>query len=156
MTVVAEEASFPRVRPARTSDLLHVYRLERQCFDQPWPFTAFETHVEAPGFLVAVADGQLVGYVVGALQDSFPGPTGHIKDLAVHPEYRRRGVARQLLSRSLRRLDAAGARRAILEVRESNDAAISLYYSVGFHPSRRREGYYADGEDAIVMSRPLD
>lgn len=156
MTVIAQEASPPRVRPARTTDLLYIYRLERKCFEQPWPFSAFETHVDAPGFLVAVADGQLVGFVVGAIQNGFPGPGGHIKDLAVHPQYRRQGVARHLLMQSLQRLQDAGAGRAVLEVRESNAAAISLYQSVGFHPSRRRTGYYADGEDAIVMSRPFD
>lgn len=155
MTVAARDASPPRIRPARTADLLDIFRLERRCFEQPWPFTAFESHLDAAAFLVAIADGRVVGYVVGAVQSGFPGPTGHIKDLAVHPNYRRRGIARHLLSEALAHLYSAGAIRSMLEVRASNEPAISLYRSVGFLPTRRRPGYYDDGETAIVMTREL-
>ena len=155
MTVTARAAPPPNVRPVRTTDLLSVYRLERRCFDHPWPFSAFESHVDAPGFLVATVDGRLAGYVVGSVEDSFPGPRGHIKDLAVHPDYRRRGIARRLLSESLRRLRAEGAIGAMLEVRPSNESAIALYRTVGFEAMRIREHYYQDGEAALVMSRSL-
>lgn len=155
MTVTAEAVSPPHVRPARTADLLTIYRLEQQCFDQPWPFTAFESHVDAPGFLVAIVDGRLAGYVVGAVEDGFPGPRGHIKDLAIHPDFRRCGIGRHLLSQSLTRLREAGAISAVLEVRPSNKAAVGLYRSLGFEPSHRRPGYYRDGEAALVMRRPL-
>lgn len=155
MTVAARTVVPPRIRPVNVDDLLDITRLERECFDEPWSFTAFESHVDAVGFLVAIVDGRLVGYVVGSVHAGFPGPYGHIKDLAVHPAYRRRGIAKYLLTESLDRLATHGAGRAILEVRASNDAAKSLYRSVDFQPTRRRPGYYADGETAVVMARSL-
>ena len=155
MTVTARDAIPPRIRPARTEDLLDICRLERRCFDQPWPFSAFESHVEAAGFLVAIHDGRLAGYVVSSVHSGFPGAYGHVKDLAVHPAYRRRGIARYLLTESLDRLTQHGALRAVLEVRVSNTAAISLYESLGFQSARRRPGYYEDGETALVMTRRL-
>ncbi len=141
----------PRIRPAGTSDLLDVYRIERQSFPQPWPFEAFQRHIEAPAFFVAEVDTELVGYVVGDIAPGFPGRVGHIKDLAVHPAYRRRGVARKLLERALTQLEDHGVVRTSLEVRESNDAAIALYRSLGFEPWRTRPRYYPDGEAAIIM-----
>lgn len=156
MTVTASIASFPHVRPARSTDLLSVYRLERRCFEQPWPFAAFESQIDEPGFLVAIVDGRVAGYVVGSVHEGFPGPQGHIKDLAVHPDYRRQGIARHLLSRSLGRLRDAGAIGVMLEVRPSNEAAIDLYRSAGFERMGHRPGYYQDGEAAVVMRRSLD
>lgn len=141
------------IRPARRADLLDVFQLEKQCFPQPWPYAAFERHIEAVAFLIAAGPNGIVGYVVGDLTEGFPGSVGHIKDLAVHPDYRRRGIARELLTRALFLLDQEGAVRAELEVRKSNDAARALYREFGFEPYSEREGYYADGEDAILMHR---
>ena len=136
-------------------ELLSVYRLEQQCFPQPWPYTAFEHHLDAPAFLVAKANGRVIAYVVGDLVDGFPGPVGHIKDLAVYPDHRRRGIASMLLSRALFLLEEEGAVRAELEVRQNNDGARTLYDAFGFSKRGIRPGYYADGEDAIVMNRPF-
>lgn len=144
------------IEPAARTDLLTVYRIEQECFPQPWPYAAFEHHLEAEAFLLARQTGTIVGYVVGDLVDGFPGPVGHVKDLAVHPEYRRRGIARRLLARALVDLDDAGAVRAELEVRRSNDAARALYDEFGFERRGLRSGYYTDGEDAIVMTRTFE
>lgn len=157
MTTTADAHSpRPRIRPARPGDLLHVHQLERRCFPQPWPFEAFGRHLDAPAFLVAEVDGHIVGYVVGDRAPGFPGPVGHIKDVAVHPEYRRQGIARDLLSSALQRLAEDGVVRTNLEVRAGNEAAISLYRSLGFTPWRTREGYYPDGEAALVMTHQFD
>jgi ribosomal-protein-alanine N-acetyltransferase len=74
-----------------------------------------------------------------------------VKDLAVHPEARRAGVGSRLLDRALAALAARGAAVVKLEVRASNDVALSLYRETGFEPMRRIRGYYEDGEDALVM-----
>ena len=154
-TATAGSPDHPTIRPAQPPDLLAVFRLERQCFPQPWPFEAFHQHLDATAFLVAVADGRVVGYVVGSVEAGFPAPVGHVKDLAVHPAYRRQGIAQELLARALARFVADGAVRANLEVRTSNDAAIALYRESGFSSERIRPGYYADGEAAVVMTRSL-
>jgi ribosomal-protein-alanine N-acetyltransferase len=147
----ADEAGGVTLRPAERADLLSVYRIERECFPQPWPFSAFESFLDEPGFLVAVDDGIVVGYVVADVTPNFGRDIGHVKDLAVHPEARGDGLGHRLLARALNVLVAGGATVVKLEVRESNDVARGLYCDVGFEPARRVPGYYEDGEDALVM-----
>jgi len=139
------------IRDAEESDLGSVVRIERDAFDQPWPYTAFERFVGEPGFLVATSDGAVVGYVVGDVTPNFGRDIGHVKDLAVAEPARRRGVGRSLLVQSLAALAVDGAEVVKLEVRESNDAARTLYRDTGFEIARRVPRYYRDGEDALVM-----
>lgn len=141
------------IRQAEQADLLDVYRLERSTFPQPWPFSAFESFLGERGFLVAhVADAPgIVGYVVSDTTPNYGRDIGHVKDLAVHPDARGQGLGRTLLHRALEMLLLDGAALVKLEVRATNDAAISLYRSEGFEPLRRIPRYYADGEDAFVM-----
>jgi ribosomal-protein-alanine N-acetyltransferase len=150
-TRTADQAGDVTLRPAERADLLSVYRIERTCFPQPWPFSAFESFLDEPGFLVAVDGGIVVGYVIADVTPNFGRDIGHVKDLAVHPDARGRGLGRHLLDRALGVLVADGATVVKLEVRESNEVATSLYRDVGFEPARRVTGYYEDGEDALVM-----
>ena len=150
-TRTADEADGVTLRPVERGDLLSVYRIERTCFPQPWPFSAFESFLDEPGFLVAVDEGIVVGYVVADVTPNYGRDIGHVKDLAVHPDARGHGLGRRLLARALGVVVAAGATVVKLEVRDSNDVARSLYRDVGFEPARRVPGYYEDGEDALVM-----
>lgn len=78
----------------------------------------------------------------------------HINNLAVHPDWRRQGVARQVLDVVLREARAAGAHDATLEVRRSNRAALKLYEGLGFAAEGVRRGYYTHpDEDALVLWR---
>jgi len=78
----------------------------------------------------------------------------HIHTVAVRPAWRRRGVARALMIGVLRAAAAEGARRATLEVRRSNDAALRLYAGLGFEPRGIRPGYYTRPvEDAVILWR---
>lgn len=72
----------------------------------------------------------------------------HVLAMAVLPAWRGRGVASALLRAAL-----SGARAAYLEVRESNAAGRGFYARHGFEVAGRRRGYYADGEDALLMTR---
>ena len=141
------------IRQAEQADLLEVYRIERSTFPQPWPFSAFESFVGERGFLVATPRDapSVVGYVVSDTTPNYGRDIGHVKDLAIHPDARQQGLGRDLLRRALGALSAAGAALVKLEVRASNDAALSLYRSEGFEPLRRIPRYYEDGEDAYVM-----
>ncbi|MFB6101531.1 MAG: GNAT family N-acetyltransferase [Haloplanus sp.] len=158
------------IRGAEQADLQSVVRIERVSFGQPWPYTAFERFLGEAGFLVATRstggrptadasaastpaepDGDVVGYVVGDVTPNFGRDLGHVKDLAVDPSSRRRGIGRSLLDQSLVALTVDGAELVKLEVRESNDAAQALYRDVGFETARRIPRYYRDGEDALVM-----
>jgi ribosomal-protein-alanine N-acetyltransferase len=80
----------------------------------------------------------------------------HLTDLGVTAPARRRGIARALVSELRREGERRGARVVLLEVRESNAAAISLYLVLGFQELDRRARYYSDtDEDAVVMQLPL-
>ena len=74
-----------------------------------------------------------------------------ILTLAVAPEARRRGVARQLLNRAMGGARASGAGSMVLEVGAGNEAAQALYGAAGFERAGLRRRYYAWGEDALIM-----
>lgn len=145
----------PRIRPAERADLLDVLGIERASFPDPWPYAAFESSLDEAAFLVACAgndETEVLGYVVASLVPNHGRAIGHVRDLAVRPEARGRGVGRLLLDGGLAHLRADGAAVVKLEVRESNAPARSLYRDLGFAPARRLPRYYGDGEDALVMT----
>jgi ribosomal-protein-alanine N-acetyltransferase len=154
------------IRRATRADLLEVFRIEQAAFPEPWPFAAFERYLDVPGFLVAVdesraggtesgvVDGGVVGYVVATPIPNHGRALGHVKDIAVHPEHRGRGVGSSLLDAALSVLSGE-ASSVKLEVRPSNDAARSLYDEFGFEVLKAVPSYYADGEDALVLVRDL-
>lgn len=77
-------------------------------------------------------------------------------NLATHPDFRRQGVAKLLLSNALERALRERARLVLLEVRRSNQAAIALYRAHGFSVCHVRRAYYADNEDALEMMLAID
>ncbi|MFB6121534.1 MAG: GNAT family N-acetyltransferase [Halobacteriaceae archaeon] len=164
MTVPDGRVADVSVRQAVRADLFEVYRIEKDSFPQPWPFSAFERFLGEPGFLVATDDEAsgdgpvqrtVLGYVVADCVRNHGQPFGHVKDIAVHPQRRGEGVGAALLARALDALRRQGATTAKLEVRPSNEAARSLYADFGFDRLRTVPGYYDDGEDALVYVRPL-
>jgi ribosomal-protein-alanine N-acetyltransferase len=138
-------------RPARPADLDAIARIEVDSFGDPWPAEAFRTYLGGC-FLVAEEAGAILGYLVARTA----GDEAEVLDVAVTPAARGRGIGRALLAEALRRLRARGARRAYLEVRESNAAARRLYQSLGFAAVGRRRGYYRQPtEDALVLARDV-
>lgn len=133
------------------ADLPDVLVIERASFTMPWSRGAFLYEMEQNQVArcwVGREDGRIVGYIcLWEVADEV-----HVTNVAVHPEARRRGVARALLGSVFARARAAGGRMVLLEVRPSNAEAITLYESFGFRVVGRRRGYYYDtGEDALVM-----
>ncbi|KOX93532.1 alanine acetyltransferase [Haloarcula rubripromontorii] len=165
MTTVApdgpETPGAPAVRRAVRADLIEVHRVEQASFPQPWPFSALESYLGEPGFLVAETgndDGDppaVAGYVIADTVPNHGTPLGHIKDLAVRPSYRRQGVASALLTRALEVIGETGAGSVKLEVRADNDGARKLYRRFGFEHRKTIPNYYSNGEDALVMVRLL-
>ena len=75
-------------------------------------------------------------------------------NLAVHPDYRRRGIARKLVLELIEQLKTQGSHILILEVRASNDPAIALYTDLGFTQVGRRPNYYfKPKEDALILRK---
>ena len=102
--------------------------------------------VRADQNLAARIDDRLVGYLVCSRYDQ----VWHLMNVAVAPEHRRAGVARQLIGRLFE--EAGDGLPFTLEVRVSNREAIVMYERFGFRSAGRRRGYYHDnGEDAVIM-----
>jgi [ribosomal protein S18]-alanine N-acetyltransferase len=162
MTVLASKPL--HIRRALRSDLGGMLRIEQASFSDPWTVDSLTTalSLERMQVLVAESVGEgngagdatdgLLGYVVALVV----GPEAEIADLAVAPEARRRGIGRALLDRVLGELGGAGVRGVYLEVRESNQAARTLYEASGFESIGRRRGYYRHPvEDALVLRREI-
>lgn len=137
--------------PMAVSDLDQVLDIERASFPTPWTRAAFCYEIEQNKVARCTAmwaRGGVVGYL--CLWEI--GHEIHITNLAVHPEWRRRGIARALLESILAEGRARGVLLAFLEVRPTNVEALGLYESLGFRVIGQRKGYYFDtGEDAMVM-----
>jgi ribosomal-protein-alanine N-acetyltransferase len=90
--------------------------------------------------------------VVGVITGWVVVDEWHIFNLVVSPEYKRRGIGEQLLRSGARAANMRGATRAVLEVRESNEAARRLYLKLGFVVLGRRRDYYREPlEDALTQ-----
>ena len=139
------------IRRMEQKDLDAVTAIEQATFARPWSRDSFRRELEqnvAARYLVAEADGQVVGYA-GAwviLDES------HITNIAVAEAYRGRGIGKQLTGALLQYLSNLGACYATLEVRVSNERAQHLYKGLGFVSVGKRKKYYEDnGEDAFLM-----
>ena len=139
------------VRDVRNVDLDAVAELERLSFPVPWKREFFASEVGAPhrfNRVVRTPNGLLAGYVFCA----FAGGEIHVNKIAVDPSWRRRGVARLLMQEVFDLGGRIAAEEIYLEVRPSNAPARNFYVGLGFRDMGRRVEYYADGEDALVMS----
>ena len=142
-----------RIVPMNADHLDEVAVLEGCCFSAPWSrnMLAEELDNALSAFLVALdGDGKVVGYAgLQVILDE-----GYITNVAVRPEWRRRGVAGKLLQVFLDFAQAHKLAFLTLEVRESNYGAIALYGSRGFRSVGRRRNYYEHPrEDAVIMTR---
>lgn len=140
--------------PMREEHLDQVYRIEKVSFPTPWSRASFlgELKNDFARYLVAAKDERVLGYAgMWLILDE-----AHVTNLAVHPDYRGRGVGRALMAGLMWLAVCLGAVRMTLEVRVSNEAAIGLYKRLGFRQEGRRRGYYSDtGEDALIMWKNL-
>ena len=143
-----------RIRRATNADAASLAEIERRCFTDPWSTAGIvETiqHGTTIGLVVECGEG-----VIGYLMARISGEEGEILNLAVLPKSRRKGIARCLLEEALGSIAAAGVLEVYLEVRQSNDPALSLYQAHGFRPVGLRPDYYRDPrEDALVLRAPL-
>ena len=135
-------------------DIQDIVELEAVSFTNPWPREMLARELAestvARLYAARTAEGRLVGFCLcWLIVDEL-----HINTIAVAPAARRRGLARRLVRRVLADAAAAGARRATLEVRRSNTAAIALYQQLGFSVCAVRPRYYTKpDEDALILWR---
>ena len=140
------------IRKMTMDDIEQVIAIDRVSFSLPWPERSFRfelTDNPASRCWVAELDGKLVGMIVAWLMVD----EVHVATLATHPDFRRQGIAKKLLSHALRHLREEGAQSSFLEVRTSNFAAQEMYRKFGYEESGVRPRYYKDNdEDALLMT----
>jgi ribosomal-protein-alanine N-acetyltransferase len=143
-----------QLRDMVSADLFKVADLERRLFSDPWSIDSFRGALRSQNqvFLVCDDDGTIAGYC-GMLM--VPGE-GQILNVAVDENYRRRGLATEMMNSMVDIGTTNEVFLYTLEVRESNAPALALYKSLGFVPTGRRKGYYKNPEeDAILMDLDL-
>ena len=138
--------------PMDRSHLSGVADLEKLCFTTPWNEAMLEEELynDTASFIVAQGEnGEVLGYAgLHVILDE-----GYIDNVAVRPEYRRQGIADQLLD-VFCRFGESPLRFLTLEVRPSNTSAVALYEKHGFKEAGRRKNYYTDPtEDALLLTK---
>ena len=140
------------VRRMSVEDVPAAHDIDVSSFTLPWPERSLRFEVTdnpAARCWVAELDGCLVGMLIlWMIVDE-----AHIATVATHPDYRRQGIASNVLVEALKSAYVEGARSALLEVRAGNQAAQEMYRKFGFEVVGRRERYYKDNhEDAVLMT----
>ena len=138
--------------PGSKADIDAVVALEHESFTNPWSRDTLVwelTHSDVTRvYLLRDMEDRAIAFCIAwVIFDEL-----HINTLAVSPALRRRGLATFLLRAVMADAARDGARRATLEVRESNAAALELYARLGFRVTARRRDYYANPvEDALIL-----
>lgn len=129
-----------------------VAALEKLCFPDPWSERSVASELDNPLslWLVATEGERVLGYVgsQSVLDEA------DMMNVAVHPDARRRGLARSLVEALIEQLKDREVRMLTLEVRASNEPAKALYETMGFTQVGRRKNYYlAPREDALILRK---
>ena len=129
-----------------------VAALEKLCFADPWSENSVSSELnnDLALWLVAMNDETVVGYIGS---QTVAGETD-VMNIAVHPDWRRRGIAQSLIECLVVELKNRGSEALMLEVRVSNAPAIALYEKLGFRQVGRRPNYYRNPkEDALILRK---
>lgn len=147
------------LRGFKERDLERILEIEKASFPDPWGADVFIRHyrINPDGFLVAVEDGEVVGYAVARMETTFEVTKlrvrrrCHLVNLAVAPKSRNRGIGSRLLKETIKHARSRGAREVYLEVRAKNVLARRFYKKRGFMDKGYRKGYYG-ADDAVIMT----
>lgn len=124
--------------------------VEKECLDTAWSEEQIKNIPENAFYIGAFEDNKICGiasvYIIAG--------EGQIMNLAVSPNYRRRGIALGLMNEIISKAEENGCENITLEVAENNASAISLYEKCGFSAVGKRKGFYGN-ESAIIMEKLL-
>jgi len=142
------------VRFMEKGDISQISAIENRSFPSPWAEHAFlnELQNKFAVYFVAIHEDKLIGYAGMWL---FSGEA-HVTTIAVHPDFRGRGLGKMLMNTLIDYAKKQGADTMVLEVRPSNIPALNLYKGLGFRNIGWRKNYYIETrEDALVMMRNI-
>ena len=143
-----------KIVPMTADHLEELEKLERICFSRPWSRKMLAEELENQCAAFLVAEDSVSGRVLGYAGLMVVADEGYITNVAVFPEYRRQGIAAQILQVFLQFAAANHLAFLTLEVRPSNAAAIALYQGFGFEEVGRRKNYYdLPKEDALILTK---
>jgi ribosomal-protein-alanine N-acetyltransferase len=140
------------LREIQPGDVRALAAAEIECFEDPWPEPYFVSELFAPARfhrVLVTADGSLAAYLFTAWQYL----DLHILKVATLPPYRGRGLGRRLMLVAEDHAVELAGESLTLEVRVNNTQAIRMYESLDYQRVGIRPGYYADGSDALVMTK---
>lgn len=142
------------IRLMKQDDIPQIANLEKLCFSDPWSENSIASELDnrLSCWLVAEEQGTVAGYVGSqSVLDM-----ADMMNIAVAPDFRRQGVAEQLILALIDKLKENGIIALLLEVRVSNAPAIALYEKLGFEQVGRRPRYYHNPrEDALILRKEL-
>lgn len=145
------------MRPATSDDLRPLMEIEQKIHVSPWTQVGFEGELQKPYSHVYLlsddeTDSQIAGYIVFWLMFD----ECQILNVGVDLPYRGLGLAKKMIREAVKLALKKGIRRAVLDVRKSNMAAIQLYQGLGFNICQIRKQFYSNGEDAYQMKLDLE
>jgi [ribosomal protein S18]-alanine N-acetyltransferase len=157
---------FLELKPLTQELLPAVLVLDQACFGGLWTFDGYQRELESPNSEILVLPKPVLKDAGGGIKDEIDTQLiglgcfwaileeAHITILAVHPNFQRQGLGQWILCALLQKACDRGLERATLEVRISNQVALTLYQKFGFREAGRRRRYYQDtGEDALILWR---
>ena len=129
-----------------------VAELEKICFSDPWSENSIASELDNQlAFWLVAEEGETVAGYIGS--QTVMDETD-MMNVAVHPDFRRQGIAEALVNGLVEQLKDMGSHCLTLEVRASNAPAISLYEKLGFSEIGRRKNYYRNPrEDALILRK---
>jgi ribosomal-protein-alanine acetyltransferase len=145
------------VEDASVKFLDRLYEIERECFIEE-AFSKKQIAQLLTDYnsisLIARENGEIAGFIVGVVYPDRKAVNGHILTIDVSPLHRRKGIGRMLLQEMERIFAQKGVQVCLLEVREDNAAAISLYRKLGYKEMGRLENYYGNAH-GIYLKKVL-
>jgi ribosomal-protein-alanine N-acetyltransferase len=146
-----------RFRKMQAEDIEQVYAIDVLSFSLPWSERSYRYEVSenqnSRNWVAEAVDAQGHTQIVAMIVVWLILDEAHIATIAIHPDFRHRGIGRRLLAIALLNAAEQGALQSFLEVRRGNLNALALYQQFGFKVVGVRSGYYQDNhEDALLMT----
>ena len=141
--------------PAQLNHLDGIVSIEKSAFNKPWTKNQFMNDIQSEldsENWVYVINELVAGYIFGwIIQGEF-----HLNNIAVHPEYLRRSIGKNLIQHIIARVILRNVGVILLEVSAENIPARKCYQSLGFNQMGIRKDYYSKGDDAILYNLELN